>query len=142
MEKAIRSSLAFKQIDYDTGFKDSQRLEDICSSLKQTFAILQATLDIANSIQKRCEALRALGMCEPVGDEELLQSVAYDICRVEAFQRTATALSEQAEHASHLVRAARLDLRQGFKLMFCAVLSCSSFCISGRPTSRIHIPKP
>ena len=115
MEKAIRSSLAVKHIDYDTGFTDSQRLGTICTSLRQASAILQSTLDIANSIRRRCETLEALGIFEPGHNEELLQSIEYDVGRIETSKRTASALLKEAEHASHLVRGIQLDFSEDSK---------------------------
>src|SRR5271163_1036587 len=102
MEKATKSSLTFKQVDYDTGFRDSQRLEVICSNLAQASVVLQSTMDIANAIRKQYEDL---GPCKVEDDRDILQGLAHDIRRIEGFQRTTQGLSKQAEHASHLVRA-------------------------------------
>jgi hypothetical protein len=105
MEKATKSSLTFKQVDYDTGFRDSQRLEAVCSNLAQTSVILQSTMDIANAIRKQYEDLGLQSLYKVEDDRDILQGLAYDIQRIEGFQRTTQGLSKQAEHASQLVRA-------------------------------------
>jgi hypothetical protein len=105
MEKATKSSLTLKQVDYDTGFRDSQDLEAVYSSLAQASVILQSTMDISHAIFKQCENLESQNLSKVEDNGEILQGLAHNIQRVEGFQRTAKTLSKQAEHASNLVCA-------------------------------------
>lgn len=102
-EKAIHSSLPFRKIDYDTEFKDNQRLLILSNNLSVAEAVLESTLDVAHAIQTQCTDIKSASMHQPEDDRELLGTVALDIQRIKSFQRTAKALRREAGGTSQLV---------------------------------------
>ena len=102
-EKATKSSLEFKEVDYDTGFKDSQRLREMCHNLRVAQTILDSVLDIACAIPSLCRESISLAEAKPEDAKDLLANVDVEIQRINGFKRTAHALHEQAEGTSQLV---------------------------------------
>ncbi|KIW34743.1 uncharacterized protein PV07_01501 [Cladophialophora immunda] len=102
-EKATKSSLEFRDVDYDTGFKDSQRLRELCHNLRVAQTILDSVLDIARTIQKICHEAPSSAASKPNATKELLADVEVEIQRIMGFKRTACALHEQAEGTSQLL---------------------------------------
>ncbi|KAK5454370.1 hypothetical protein LTS15_006370 [Exophiala xenobiotica] len=102
-EKATKSSLEFRDVDYDTGFKDSQRLRELCHKLRVAQTILDSVLDIARTIQKICHKAPSSAASKPNATKELLADVEIEIQRIMGFKRTACALHEQAEGTSQLL---------------------------------------
>jgi hypothetical protein len=136
-EKATKSSLEFKEVDYDTGFKDSQRLREMCHNLRVAQTILDSVLDIACAMTKLCYESISLTANKPEHTKDLLANVDIEIQRIRGFKRTAHALREQAEGTSQLVSS--IDYA---KYVLTNYHSCSNFSSTARQTCRMPTLQP
>ena len=99
-EKATNSSVKPREVEYETDFRDKQRLCIIHEKLIISSTVLGSKLQIALELHS---LYNRLGISEHIEGQEPLSTIQQIIEKIRGFRRTATALRKQNEGISDLV---------------------------------------
>jgi hypothetical protein len=102
-EKATKSSLTPRAVDYETSFKDCQRLQDIIHRLSLSQEVLEATLQVAYMIERQHSSQEAYQDRNMIGYPDVSTGIQAVIQKIQGFKRTAAVLEKYADGTSHLV---------------------------------------
>ncbi|KAI4190850.1 MAG: hypothetical protein L6R41_000545 [Letrouitia leprolyta] len=115
-EKALHSSLAPKQVDYEVDFVDCQRLERALEKLSVSREVLLALEHIACTLQSSTDRDKPSNDSHPDRVVEDSNEILVQLNKIRGFSRTALALQDRVKRASVLVSLPDLMQDESIKL--------------------------
>jgi hypothetical protein len=114
-EKATKSSLTPRAVDYETSFNDCQRLQDIINRLSLSEEVLESTLQVAYMIERQHNSQEGHQDRNMKEYHDISTGIQTAIRKIQGFKRTAAALEKHADGTSRLVSITQHDPRNAFK---------------------------